>query len=441
MTYACSLMHRLHTWRVHRLAHALALLSLACTSAHAQDIRYLSHQSWSTEDGLPQNSVHRIYQSDDGFLWIATEGGIARFDGLTFTVFNRSNDPAFLSDDTCCLAGTPDGSLWIGTNDGLLRLKDHRFTRFGEKDGLPSSSIHEIVSTGKDHLLIQTANGPAVWHDDRLDRLHSDGAEGASTPNGWTFSARSVTLTAGAVSRQWTVGKELPGSRIENLFVDRKGVTWIGTNDGLALIEQGSTTASIIPSLHGNVILQAFEDREGNHWIGTDTSGLHLLRQAKFRTEPALADKTLTGIVQSTDGSIWVGTRKDGLRRLRNGALDEPAKPESLTSPFILSLAPGLDGSVWVGTPDGLNHVSQHGTVERITSADGLPDDYIVTLAATPQGILWAGTRHGLVASRAARSKLSPKPTASVETSSEPCFSLKMEISGSAHPGASRASM
>src|SRR5882762_1483167 len=95
--------------------HALLLWLSVC---HAQDLRYLSHQAWSTEEGLPQSSVHSILQTEDGYLWIATEGGLARFDGVTFHVFSRNTDRAFLSDDICCLTKDKAGSLWIGTADG-----------------------------------------------------------------------------------------------------------------------------------------------------------------------------------------------------------------------------------------------------------------------------------------------------------------------------------
>ena len=118
------------------LVFALALALLA-PPTHAQDLRYLHHQSWSTEDGLPQNSVHQILQTPDGFLWLSTEAGIARFDGVTFKTFSHTNEPAFVSDDACCLATTPNGDLWIGTPDGLVRYRNQHFHRFDKKDGLP----------------------------------------------------------------------------------------------------------------------------------------------------------------------------------------------------------------------------------------------------------------------------------------------------------------
>src|ERR1700709_2657697 len=109
---------------VRRCRALFCVLLLACgwLSLQAQNLKYLSQQSWSTEEGLPQSSVHSIVQTTDGYLWLATESGLVRFDGFTFQTFDRGNQPAFVSDDVCCLAA--DGNrLWIGTADGILRLQ------------------------------------------------------------------------------------------------------------------------------------------------------------------------------------------------------------------------------------------------------------------------------------------------------------------------------
>ena len=83
---------------------------------HAQT---LQRQNFTTDEGLPQNSVHAVLQTRDGFLWAATEGGVVRFDGVRFAAYGTANEPAFTSNDSCCLAQTADGALWIGTSDGL----------------------------------------------------------------------------------------------------------------------------------------------------------------------------------------------------------------------------------------------------------------------------------------------------------------------------------
>ena len=379
------------------LAFAVACLFLLTQPALTQDLRYLHHQSWSTEDGLPQNSVHQILQTPDGFLWISTEAGIARFDGVTFKTFSHTNEPAFLSDDACCLATTPNGDLWIGTPDGLIRYRKERFHRFDEKNGLPTRTIRALQTSADGSLLILTDNGSVQWSGDHFT-THGDlppisNQIDASDGRIWTYSNTQVTLHTYTSSRQWKVGSTLPGTRVETLFVDRAGTAWVGTNDGLSILTKDSPAATPVPALKGNPVLEVFEDKEGNYWIGTESSGLHILQPQKFRIEPTLENQAVTAITETTGHTIWIGTREDGLRRLQ----PEASVSDTLTSPVILSLAPGLQDSVWAGTPDGLNHVSANGAVQRITSAEGLPDDYIQSLLANPDGSVWIGTRHGLV--------------------------------------------
>ena len=371
----------------------------------------MRHQSWSTEEGLPQDSVSQIAQTSDGFLWIATEGGLARFDGASFQSFNHRVESAFVSDDVCCLAAGGD-ALWIGTADGLIRLRAGRFTRLTEKDGLPSSAVRGIRVLPDGAVFVETASGPATWREERLSgggpreragggpsteadvtRPAQQTAGGAS----WSFSNTAVAVKQGSYAREWRVGAELPGRRVETLLVDRGGTAWVGTNLGLALLTPHGEKAVPVPALDGNVVLQVFEDREGNYWIGTEASGLHVLRPVKFRTEASLAEQALTAVVESGAGTVWVGTQREGLRLFERGAVRTPAAPEALTSPVILSLAPGTKGSVWAGTPDGLNHVTATGAVQRITSANGLPDDYIQALANDGDAGVWIGTRRGLV--------------------------------------------
>ena len=312
--------------------------------SNAQDLRYLSHQSWSTEEGLPQSSVHAIAQTRDGYIWVATEGGLARFDGVSFKVYAQDT---FSSVDVCCLQADKDGLL-IGTGDGNWREQSGRFQR------------------------TTTPLSPS------------------SLPSGWTWSAAAVQFR----NRQWSVPKEL-ASRLQTVAVDRKGFAWIGMRNGLAVIDTATGSITEISALRGDSVLAVFEDAEGNHWIGTETSGLHILRRLKFRGVSGLAGLGVTSVVQTSDGAMWIGTRDDGLRRVRAGVVDEPVPVERLTSGVVLCLTPAANGGVWVGTPDGLNSVGGNGAVRKLTSADGLPDDYVRSLAVQGNTV-WVGTQHGL---------------------------------------------
>jgi signal transduction histidine kinase/streptogramin lyase len=138
-----------------------------------------------------------------------------------------------------------------------------------------------------------------------------------------------------------------------------------------------------------------FEDRERNLWVGSDTTGLHILRQQKFRTLPSLLGHPITAIAQTIDGTVWLGSKDEGLFGYKNGQIRHLSTKDGLLSNVVLTLAADQDGSLWIGTPDGLNH-RRGEKIESYTSADGLPDDFIRSLFVDRDGSLWVGTRRGL---------------------------------------------
>ncbi len=376
----------------------LVLLAAAINGAgsHAQSAIPLAHQSWSTEEGLPQASVHAILQSRDRFLWLATEGGAVRYDGVSFRIYNHASDPViFPSNDVTSLAQDHAGNLWLGTADGLVEDSDDTFQRFAEADGLPASSILALSLDPGGHLLVQTEAGTAAsdghhFHpeDSAVNTRTLRGPDGTN----WSWTPRLVR----AGTSEWHVGQQLPGVRAQALFIDRQGTGWIGTNRGLVTVSPGQPNATPIKDLGANSILSLLEDAEGDMWVGTETSGLHALRPRKFRQQPGLEDEEISCGTTASDGSVWIGTREDGLRRIRVNSVDRPVTNDALTSPIILAIAAGHKSDLWVGTPDGLNHIESTGRVTRFTSSDGLPDDLIRSLLVAPDGTVWVGTRRGL---------------------------------------------
>ncbi|WP_158941575.1 two-component regulator propeller domain-containing protein [Granulicella sp. S190] len=401
----------------------------------------LGHQSWSTENGLPQNSVHQIFQASDGYIWIATEGGIARFNGIDFKIFNLENTPAFTSDDTCCFAQDHSGALWIGTADGLIQYIGGRFRRYFAGDGLPSGRITNLAISDDGFLLVLTTNGISrfdgkqsspllfpssaipsamVRADDGIVRIASGSSifqyqNSRVIPQSllhaseetkiigiglmpdhslWYQTKKSLLLLQNGQSSPLLRDSKLPNSHIQSVLAGSQGELWIGTDKGLFVLD-GTKSPRAISALGGSSILSLMQDKEGNLWVGTETGGLNILRQQNFRTIERISDHAITAITQTTDGSIWVGTSSNGLDSWHAGIVHHFSTQTGLLSETILSLAAGADGSVWVGTPDGLNHI--HGTkVQNYTSADGLPDDLIRSILMDDDGSLWVGTRRGL---------------------------------------------
>ncbi len=365
----------------------------------APDLRYLRHQGWTTEDGLPQDSVHGVVQTGDGYLWVGTEGGLARFDGVSFRVFGRANAPGFASDDICCLLRAEGDGLWVGTADGLLlvRAGGERVERFGVREGLPSSTVLGLRA-GAGGVVVETAAGDAAWRGGRFGGVRGGAGDDARwVDGGWGADVSGVWWTEGRRRQGWTVGKELAGSRVESLLRDpAEGVerAWVGTNAGLFLVTAGRPEVAEAPWLKGDAVLALARDREGDVWVGTENSGLHVLRRVRFRTEAGMGGEGVVALVESR-GTVWVGSRRDGLRAFRDGSVVEVGRGK-MTSSVVLSLSPAAGGGVWVGTPDGLNRVEAGGQVRGMTSAEGLPDDYILALEGDGSGGVWAGTRRGL---------------------------------------------
>jgi ligand-binding sensor domain-containing protein/signal transduction histidine kinase len=400
------------------------------------------HQVWSSENGLPQNSVHQILQTRDGYIWIATEGGVARFNGTQFTIFNQENNSTFTSNDICCLVEDRSGTLWIGTADGLLQYTQGAFRRYTTVDGLPSPVVLSVAPTDDGFMLVLTSSGLAKYDGQRFTSLAASPSALGAGPNGsvllatgtglfsydqkhlravplpnlptepieglgslkdgsvWARTRAALLLWNQGHLRAWRTGRELPGTRVQSFLADSRGNLWVGTDQGLVLLSPTTTIdkarLEIQPNLGATSILTLFEDQEHNLWVGTDTAGLHILRQQKFRTLPPLSGYAITAITQTNDGAIWSGSKGEGLFRYEAGQTRHLSIKDGLLSDIILTLAADRDGSLWVGTPDGLNHLQGGGKIKSYTSADGLPDDFIRSLFSDIDGSLWVGTRRGL---------------------------------------------
>jgi len=404
------------------------------------------------ENGLPQNTVQALAQTGDGFIWLGTEVGLVRFDGNGFQVFDKNSTPSLPGNDVRCLLATSDGALWIGTSEGLARWKDGVVAAFTKKEGMPGNSIQALFVGNSGDVSAVTENGIGKIKDGRasLDTvIYEENLPGplpdyrfrVSLPQGHLADANSTTLAieqSRGHAIRFHVGGEIPGTRIQLLYLDREGTLWIGTNGGLARWTEGKLQRfPVTDPLATASVLALMEDHEGNIWAGTETGGLHILRDQRFRTIGArdgLSSDATTAVVEDGAGTLWVGTSGSGLNAVRRIA-ENPAgaKAQSnegmfsarlkscpdtvpglssgcgagastvknysvkdgLLSDVILSLAAAPNGDLWVGTPDGLNRI-RRSKVDAFTSADGLPDDFIRSLLADADGSLWIGTRRGL---------------------------------------------
>ncbi len=429
---------------------AVAFL-LVATSSPALDpnrsLKEFGHQAWLTENGLPQNTVQSIVQTRDGYLWIGTQEGLARFDGLNFTVFDKENTPAFKSNDIRFLYEDQQGRLWISTSYGLVCRHNGQFTSFTENEGLPDNSIGPVVEDTSGNVWIGTSGGLTRFENGNFKTLTVE--HGLSRNVIQTLCARSngtllVGTSAGVQSlsgdrfTSWTtlpnvpaanisaiaeskngylwfgtldglfgveregaapVPVTLPNSRVSALRIDREGVLWIATAGGVARLLNGSVESlTSVDGLSSNLVLSLFEDREGSIWIGTEAGGLNLLKSKKFNTlttKDGLPSDLVKAIYQDAQGGIWIGSQGGGLTLFKNGKFTTWTTRDGLSSDVVLSLAGDAEGVIWIGTPDGLNRFKD-GKFQVFTFAEGLSNDLVRSVLVDRNGVLWAGTRDGL---------------------------------------------
>jgi ligand-binding sensor domain-containing protein/signal transduction histidine kinase len=432
--------------RLSLMTAALALV--VCLPAFALDPNHTlseyGHQVWLSENGLPQNTVQALTQTRDGYIWIGTQEGLARFDGVKFDVFDKQNTPQLGSNDVRVLYQDRENALWIGTSAGLIRRQGDQFAGFPGTEGISDNNISDITQDGNGSVWIASSAGLVMYRDGSfkmvaaragMQRLLAtrDGSIIVAGPAGIdifqngspVFSdtpeelqPASVTALAedserglwyGTPEGLWEVrggrkivhpiNEGLANGRINCLHVDAAGAVWIGTSSGLARLRNGQIeTLTTDNGLSSNIVLAILEDREGSVWVGTEAGGLNLLKNRKFTTitsKDGLASDLVKAIYQDRQGGVWIGTNGGGLTLLKDGKTRTFTTRDGLASDVVFSLAGDDAGNLWIGTPDGLN-LFKGDTFKTFTVADGLSNDLVRSVYVDKRGDLWVGTRAGL---------------------------------------------
>jgi ligand-binding sensor domain-containing protein/signal transduction histidine kinase len=433
---------------------ACALSAAPPPAKPAPNAQNYTTRVWQTQDGLPQQTVQAVAQTQDGFVWIGTTGGLLRFDGTHFFAFDRENTPAFREDSIFSLTCGRDGTLWIGTEGGgLLRMKDGEFRHFGVADGLLDGFVRKVLEDESGKIWIGTDNGLfqlANSHAERATRV--DGTAElpamavhalAQTTDGdiWVGGSRLVALR-GQVATEYPLVGKLGETRVKSILQTRDGTVWVGTVSGLqrlvrrdqaferfagvqgtvrtldetvdgALwmgtigqgayvlrdgklteIETGRSDGLALPS---KTVLSLFEDAERNVWMGTQAG---LLRFSRSPVElvplPGASDSDFETISRDTDGTLWVaGTR---LSHLVHGVAI-PTNFAPLHGARVRNVFRAQDGTLWVGTDgSGLFHLTDVGAkrATQYTTADGLVNNFIRGIVESKGGDLWVATDEGV---------------------------------------------
>ena len=393
--------------RAHKFLRAVLLATsgigmlCASTASHALNpelsIRQFVHRAWENKDGLPQNSIVGIVQSEDGYLWFATRDGVARFDGARFTVFNSSNTPAFHSNTVLSIKNGTDGVLWIGTDEGLIRFKDGAFTRFDAASGLSANFVQTVLQEADGRLWVSTGKGFDVAEPG--ESLIFKPVEG--TPRQPGFSAmydrrNRLWLNVGTLHRR--VGNTIvpavfkdapPNSIITSLYKSPAGDIWAGY--GAALYKLVGDEFELFAQTPGRVSAIAV-DSDGTLWIGGAGIGLARWRHGaweRFTTADGLTSDRVSAIFEDRDRNLWVGTTGGGLNSFYEGKFTTLGANEGLPSDESLAVLEDSRGNLWLGTSNGLLKIAPTGERTLYTTQNGLYSNNVMSLLEGPDGAIW----------------------------------------------------
>jgi signal transduction histidine kinase/ligand-binding sensor domain-containing protein len=359
---------------------------------------------WTVQDGLAQNSVNAILQTRDGYLWIGTFGGLARFDGVKFTVFNSGNTPGLKSNRILSLYEDRAGSLWIGAETGeVMCLKDGRASTFTAADGLPGGLVWCFLEDQAGTLWIGTTNGLVQWRPEGIKiYTQRDGLAGNRVWSIYEDRPQHMWLGTDLGLVEFASGRGIardPGYGVRVVHPDPYGGLWLATVNGLARLKDGRLMSYPgSQSLPGQTIRALTKDRAGNIWVGYFDAGVIIRLPAGDASPVAekidLGTHAIGALCTDSEGNLWVGTRGGGLVRLKERKLTAYASEDGLDDSVQAIIDDGRDG-VWVATGKGLAHISggQQPRITTYTTRDGLPDNFSQALYLDRGGALWLGSR------------------------------------------------
>jgi len=390
-------------------------LGLSAPSLALEPGRRLSqynHESWRSEDGLPQNSILCSEQTADGYLWFGTYEGLARFDGTRFTVFDQRTSPEMGQREVYSLVEDASGVLWVGTSQGLFRYEGGQLRRPPEAGALAEVPILGLAADGKDvwissplGVVRAPVSGEAPWRrytaEDGLPVKGTGSIVADGTGGAWVGAGQGLARISGdTVEVLFLPPGESPSKplSVESLWLSRDGTLWIGTGQGLLSLRDGQFTRygpeQGMPSVRVGELL---EDRDGNLWVGTQR-GVLRRNEAGFSALAApkeLASGKVSSLFEDREGHLWIGTQTEGLHRLGNGPFLPLGQPEGSLLEDVRMLVETQDGTLWMASlSQGLERVKD-GVITRVGPAQGLGDERIRTLGKGSDGTLWVGTASG----------------------------------------------
>lgn len=435
------------------------IISFVLFNGYAQDKFFKDYvvQSWSSEDGIPGNSITDIIQNDDGYLFFGTYGGLVRFDGVEFKTINHLSDEKYSFLSARAVMQDSKGRLWVGSNDegAVCVSKDGNISSFTVNSGLPNNSVRAFCEDADGNIWIGTASGIAILGTDLkfitvpgfstipadnkiiVSQLYCDTAGRiwivTKSENGlYLYSDRKfsiinsfkdiknpvvTTITQDSNDAYWfgiaphyairksgdeetlfDVGKgEQKGSSVNTIFQDTSKNMWFGLDNGITIWHQGTYSYfGKNNNLSEINVTKIIEDKEKNIWIATDRSGLEKLSFAKFQTTNMAT--SVNAILQDKYRNVVWFAGDDGLYCYKNNEFICNEITDFCKNIRIRHISLTKNGSLLVSTYEKFGQLKFNldGTVNKWTKEDGLAGNKVRVAEEMSNGDLYVGTTTGL---------------------------------------------
>jgi ligand-binding sensor domain-containing protein/signal transduction histidine kinase len=329
--------------------------TFAVSTKAAAPAEQYTRRIWRVQDGLPEDTVQAIQQSPDGYLWIGTTGGLVRFDGSHFHLYDHATTPVLADNSVFCVLSARDGSLWIRTDGGgLVHLKDGVFRAYTQAAGLSNGFVRSLIEDDQGRIWIGTDNGLFQMVQNRL--------------------------------RQVDTSPYAPAFAVHSIIEDREHRIWVG-GSALLVFDQAGVSEKQLPGRDSeNRVKSIVETQDGTIWVGT-VGGLDRLVEGKFEPVNEIRG-TVRTLRQTSDGTLWIGSIGHGLYRYVNGGFSHLTSADLLPSNTILSIFEDAEQQVWIGTQEGMVRLSK--TPVSVLPLPGDSDSDIGTISADTNGTIWA---------------------------------------------------
>ncbi len=397
------------------LARSLKLAFLFCLlavshNASAMETSKYAVRNWLREDGLPQSSVTAVAQTRDGYIWVATYSGLARFDGVRFTVFDKNTNPELRDSQITSLFEGPDGTLWIGHADGTVT--SYREGHFANEDYHAARPRGKICGMGTDAegdvWLFDEAGSLARIRDGRiLSPPHGELNKVmgfACSPAGVIWVERDGLVSELEHGQLHTPIFDQGRSNllVEGMCLSRDGGLWVACDGRYQKWKDDRWVGSPVESpWGGDPLMSLMETQAGLLVAATSDRGLFVItsdgsgQPSQFcRTNGFPAD-WIVSLMEDREGDLWAATGGAGLVRLRQTFIERATPPDQWQGRPIKAVTMGGDGAVWVGTEGAGVYELQAGAWKHYSVLEGLTNYYVWSLAEDPRDDLWAGTWSG----------------------------------------------